>query len=59
MVVKAAAAVTATVVAAAKTAVEGVAATLAPSAMATTGAGNGKGRQQSIKKWHKWWLQQQ
>ncbi len=48
------AAVTAAAVAAAKTVAKGAVVTLAPKALTTTGAGNGRGwsRQQSAKKWH-------
>ncbi len=45
---------TALAVAAAKMVGEGAAATLAPTALATTGAGNDGGRQQLTKKQQKW-----
>jgi hypothetical protein len=44
-------AATAAAMAKAKTVAEGVGATLAPTSLGTTGAGNGRGKQQSTKKW--------
>jgi hypothetical protein len=37
-----------------KDSIRGVGSNVAPTALATTGAGNGRGRQQSTKKWQKW-----
>jgi hypothetical protein len=48
------AAARAAAVAAVKTAAEGAAARLAPIALEMMGADNGRGRQQSTKKWQKW-----